>query len=290
MRWPSPLPLPPPLQPPTLNAFSESRLLSDYAQYTPVYKSVSSSSAIRVGIQPEASSLTNQQLSFLKGLKDSLPKSDIVLDPVFSKSQLSSLSSSLLSIGLKSTVMPPPPPPTEAQLAAVKDSLTFKDAPPDFPSSTYQPFSVTPITFTDVYLQAVLPTIHARSLLPWEDFLSNYLSYASHVALYINQNASLKGRQTILLSPTSTSIYPPTPSSASIYTPSFSLCAILLDPTPQSTLSAGPSLRLAIGLKPRYIIKNEPWGGRKVSDFIIFTQNPKAVTLDKAKINYAQGF
>jgi len=95
----------------------------------------------------------------------------------------------------------------------------------------------------------------------------------------------------VYITTTSNAIYPPTLSSPSIYTPyTPSTCTVLLNPTPSDTLSEGPKIRLAVGLKPRWIKKNEPWGGRKVADFIAFTEEPGGVVLERNKINWQPGF
>ena len=48
--------------------------------------------------------------------------------------------------------------------------------------------------------------------------------------------------------------------------------------------------RLGVGLQPRYIKRNEEWRGRKVADYLLYSNNPPMVHLANTKVNFAAGF
>lgn len=85
-----------------------------------------------------------------------------------------------------------------------------------------------------------------------------------------------------------TVIFGNTESSTSPY--SYTASRIIINPTGSNTLSQNDRVRLAVGTQPRYIKKNEEWGGKKVADFIVFGENPRMKVLGTTKINFAQGF
>ena len=65
---------------------------------------------------------------------------------------------------------------------------------------------------------------------------------------------------------------------------------ILIGPEGEDTYSQSERIRLGVGTQPRFLLKGEGWGGRKVADAIVWEGGGKVKNLGEAKINFAQGF